>query len=178
MTLDEFYTLSPDESMKIIKDESRSQAKRRLCGGAVFLILIIIAIIYFIVTEQVQVRIIYVCQFSIWAFAAGWYAVNNFRYFKMVDSLNTPENMLYWYEKTINNNRNAYYLGMLGLIGNIVDPYSLIRREWGWIYVQLTIGVALLALVIYSYFKGDYWRYKTDRDDDIIDRLQDLSNRK
>ena len=178
MTLDEFYTLSPDESMKIIKDESRSQAKRRLWGGAVFFLLVLIVLIFFLVTEHNLVRIIYACQYSIWVVATGWFTVNNFRFFQVVDSLNTPEHLLYWYEKTINNNRNAYYLGMLGLICNLGDRYSFINHEWTWIFVELTIMAALLALVIYSYFKGDYLRYKTDRDEDIIDRLQDLSNRK
>lgn len=178
MTLDELYNLSREECIERIKDESRSQAKRRMIGGAVFLLIIIIVLIFFNATEQNLARIIYTCQYSIWAFAAGWFAVNNFRYFRMVDSLNTPEHLLYWYEKTIKNNRNAYYLGMLGLIGNVIDPFALIDRQWVWIFVELTIDVALLALLIYSYFKGDFFKYQTDRDEDIIGRLQDLIDMK
>ena len=178
MTLDEFYELSREECILRIKDECRSQAKKRMLFGAIFLLWMTILIFLWIKLEQV--RILYVCQLSVFCIAAAWIAVNNFRLFHKVNSLDTPEQLLHRYEKTMNNNRRAYYLAMLGLIGNLVDPYAFIRSdwEWGWILVDLTILVATLAFLIYSYFKGDYLKYKTDRDEDIIMRLHDLIDMK
>lgn len=146
--------------------------------GAIFLLWMAILIFLWIKLEQV--RILYVCQLSVFCIAAAWIAVNNFRLLHKVNSLDTPEQLLHWYEMTMNNNRRAYYLAMLGLIGNLVDPYAFIRSdwEWGWILVDLTILVATLAFLIYSYFKGDYLKYKTDRDEDIIMRLHDLIDMK
>ena len=178
MTLDEFYELSREECILRIKDECRSQAKKRMLFGAIFLLWMAILIFLWIKLEQV--RILYVCQLSVFCIAAAWIAVNNFRLLHNVNSLDTPEQLLHWYEMTMNNNRRAYYLAMLGLIGNLVDPYAFIRSdwEWGWILVDLTILVATLAFLIYSYFKGDYLKYKTDRDEDIIMRLHDLIDMK
>ena len=178
MTLDEFYELSREECILRIKDECRSQAKKRMLFGAIFLLWMAILIFLWIKLEQV--RILYVCQLSVFCIAAAWIAVNNFRLLHRVNSLDTPEQLLHLYEKTMNNNRRAYYLAMLGLIGNLVDPYAFIRSdwEWGWILVDLTILVATLAFLIYSYFKGDYLKYKTDRDEDIIMRLHDLIDMK
>lgn len=178
MTLDELYHLSREESIERIKGEARSQAKRRLWGGAIAFLFIVGVIINILVKEQDPLRIVFACQFAVFAIAAGWSAVNNFRLLQRMDSLNAPEHLLYWYEKAMKHNRNAYYLGMLGLICNLGDRYAFINHEWNWIFVELTIMAALLVFVTYSYFKGDYLKYKTDRDEEIIDRLQDLIDMK
>ena len=173
MTLDEFYNLSRDECFERIKDESRSQAKQRLYFGAIVSLLIIVILIILVIGLD-RVRIFPSCQLAVFCVAAGWQAVNNYRFLKLVDNLGTPKHLLYWYEKTISNNRNAYYLGMLGLIGNIVDPYACARHEWDWVWVDIVFVVGMLVFLIYSYFKGDYLKYKTNRDEEIIDRLEDL----
>ena len=99
-------------------------------------------------------------------------------FLKGTDSLNTPEQLLDRYEKTLKNNRRAYYLGLLGIIGNITDPYAIIDRDMGWLLIDIIFVVLLLALLVYSYFKGDFLSYKTERDDDITRRLQDLIDMK
>ena len=180
MTLDEFYNLSKDECLVKIKAECQSQAKQRLYFGAI-LALIIIALMIFTWTRLDHVRnlrILPFFQFSVICLAAVWEAVSNYRFLQWLDNLNAPEHLLHWYEKTMNNNRNAYYLGMLGLICNVVDPYAFANHEWDWVWVDMTFVILMLAFMIYSYFKGDYLRYKTDRDEEIIDRLHDLINMK
>ena len=177
MTLDEFYNLSREECFERIKGECRSQAKQRLRFGAIVALFIIACLIIGWIRVD-QLRIFPIIQFSILFLAAVWDAVNNYRFLRWVDGLNTPEHLLHWYEKTIKSNRNAYYLGMLGLIFNVVDPYAFAYHEWDWVWVDIVFVVLLLVFLIYSYFKGDYLRYKTDRDDEIIDRLQDLINKK
>ena len=128
MKLDEFYNLSRDECIVRIKGECRSQAKQRLYFGAI-VSLIIIGILIFLMIKPNRPHIILSCQLALFCVAAAWQAVNNYRLLRLVDSLDAPEHLLYWYEKSIKNNRNAYYLGMLGLIGNIIDPYAFASRE-------------------------------------------------
>lgn len=181
MTLDEFYNLSKDECFVRIKAECRSQAKQRLRFDvilALFTIAIIIVFAWKWLDHGRNVRILPFFQFSVLCLAAVWAAVSNYRCLQWVDNLNTPEHLLHWYEKTMNNNRNAYYLGTLALIFNVVDPYAFDNHEWDWIWVDMTFVVLMLAFLIYSYFKGDYLKYKTDLDEEIIDRLHDLISMK
>ena len=180
MTLDEFYKLSKDECFERIKSESRSQAKLRLCIGVV-LSLIMLACIIFIVIKQPQefesyTNNFYICLLSIFFLAAVWFAVNNFRLLRLVDTLGTPQHLLHWYEKTIKNNRYAYHLAVLGCIVSFYPEISYNFKYFNliWTSVDLMFKIAIVALWIYSYYKVELWKYKTRRDEEIIDRLQDL----
>ena len=173
MTLDELYNLSPDESVERIKDECRSQAKKRLRVG-VIATLVIVALLIVVVVMMDRVRFIPTCQLIITCLAAILMAVNNYRFLQRVNSLKTPESLLHGYEKSMNNERKSSHLLLLGFVGNIIDPYAFIRREWDWMLVELVIVAILLAVLAYSYFKGDWVKYKSDRDEDIFRRLQDL----
>ena len=181
MTLDELYNLSKEEGFKRIKEESRSHAKRNLLLGAGLVLICIILIILFLfpIEEwQKTARIIRICQDLFLVIGAVWSTVNNYRFLQCVEDLNTPEKLLYWYEKKLNNDRKAYYLVMLTLTCNLVDPYSIARGEWGFVSIELIIAAAMLAYLIYSYFKSDTLKYKTNREEEILDRLHDLIDMK
>ena len=176
MELKESDKLSPNEGLESIKDDCRSQAKLRLCYGAVFLLLILALLVYTFYTDRWkdQVFLLYICQSIVYCLAIGWFVVNNLRFLKRANSAVAPEELLHGFEKTMKNNRNAYYLFFLALIGIVIDPHAFVRHEWNWVWVDLAIVIAMLALLIYSYFKGDFLKYKTRRDENIIQRLQEL----
>lgn len=180
MELTESDNLSPNEVFERIKDDCRSQAKLRVCYGAVFLIIVIALLVYTILTGRWKdpVFLLYFCQSIVYCFAIGWFVVNNLRFLQRANSTVAPEQLLHRFENMIKNNRNAYYLFFLALIGIVIDPHAFVRHEWEWVWVDLAIVVAVLALLIYSYFKGDFLHYKTRRDEDIIHRLQELVERK
>lgn len=179
MTLDELYNQNIEESLEIIKQESRSQAKKRLIGGSIYMFFVIALFAILLVWKSGKpVQIIPSCMLFLFFISAGLIVVNNYLFLKGTDSLNTPEQLLDRYEKTLKNNRRAYYLGLLGIIGNITDPYAIIDRDMGWLLIDIIFVVLLLALLVYSYFKGDFVNYKTERDGDITRRLQDLIDMK
>lgn len=177
MTLDEFYNLSKDECFERIKDESRSQAKRRLCFSLICLLLFIAILICSKVWKYQELDTIdriYTGLTLVYSFVAGWVAVNNLRLLMKVDSLDTPEQLLHWYEKTINSTRRAC---ILAIIVSVIDPYAYIHEDRMWILMNLMILGAIIPFLIYAFFKN-YWNYKTRRDEEIIDRLQDLIDMK
>ena len=69
---------------------------------------------------------------------------------------------------------------MIGLI--ICDPilyYDIINLDRVWIMMELTFNVAIIALLIYSYFNDDIMGdYKTRRDEEIFDGLEELAKKK
>ena len=182
MTLDEFYNLSKDECFERIKDECRTQAKRKLCGSLICLLILIAIIIYFVRWKpeefEFYTNTFYICLLSIFCLAAGLYAVNNLRFLRMVDSLCAPKHLLHWYEQTLNNNRKVAWLGVLGYIISLYPgiAYNIKHSDWLWTVFELTLDVAITAFWVYVYLKG-YMERKSRRDEEIIDRLQDLIDR-
>ena len=176
MTLDEFYNLGKRECFERLIDECRSQAKRRLCYS---LICVLLFIILLICTKAWNYRefditdYIYTSERLVFSFVAGWIALNYLRLLKRVDSIDTPEQLLHCYEKTI---KNSYTIGFLALLACVFDPYAMINGKL-WMWMNVTISVAIIAILIYCYF-NDMLVYKTRRDEEIIDRLQDLIDMK
>ncbi len=183
MTLDEFYNLSKDESFERIKGECRTQAKRRLCGSLICLLLLIVLIVCIVILKpqefEYYTNTFYICMLSVFCLAAGWFAVDNYRLLYRVDSLDTPEQLLHWYEKTINNKRKVGWLIALGCISAFYPEvaYNIKYFDWIRISLDLTFKVAIIVFWLYAYYKG-YLEDKSRRDEDIIDRLEDLIDRK
>ena len=184
MTLDEFYKLNKDECYIRIKDECRSQAKRRFCCGVVFSLLMTDCIMFIVIRKpeefQSYTNNFYICLLSVFCVAAVWFAVNNLRFLRRVDNLSAPKHLFHEYEKTVNNNRYAYYLSALGCIVSFYPGimYNFKNCDLLWALVDLTFNVAVIALWIYSFFKLELWEFKTRRDEEIIDRLEYLVEKK
>ena len=172
MKLDEFYKLSKDECLERIKQESQSQAKRGLFCSLIAMLLFIVILIDIEVWNHREFGIcddIWACMDFVFCVALAWMAVNYFRLLTRVDSLDTPEELLHLYEKTIKNNRRACIPLIICIF---VDPYAY-DKDWIWNILCSAIAVAMIALFIFAYFK-DYLEFKTRRDEEIIDRLQDI----
>ena len=184
MTLDEFYKLGKNECFERIKQESRSQVKRRLCFGVVISLLIIAVMAFIVIVKPEEFESytnnFYICILSVFCIAAVWFVVNNLRFLRIVDTLGAPKHLLYEYERTVKNNRYACYLFVLGCIGSFYPDisYNFKYLDLNWALMDLTFNVAVIGLWIYFYFKIESGNYQTRRDEEIIDRLQDLINMK
>ena len=169
MTLDEFNKLSKDESFERIKEESRSKAKRMVCYSLMAMFFIV-ALTIGMELWGYENNVISISWAVFFCFIAGWIGVNNFRLFRRVDNLDTPEQLLHGYEKTIRNDRNACYVGIL--VG-VFDPYLYVPGDKAWNVMWLVIIVAAVVFLVYSFYH-EYWEFRTRRDEEIIDRLHDL----
>ena len=182
MTLDEFYSLSTKECFERIKDESRSQAKQRLCGGVIILLLALAAIAYIVIRKpqeyEYYTNTFHICILSIFCVAALWFSINNLRFLLLEDRLDTPKDLLYRYELMVRNNRNALWVLMVAW-PLMCYPDVAYHFKYLDLVSAIVFTVFQFAIVAFLFFKCLLWQeYKTRRDEEITDLLQDLIDRK
>ena len=180
MKLDDLYNLSRDECFEKIKGECRSQAKRGLCIGALILIIFLYGLYNW---HDFKPSIVPICDFSVGCIAATCIAVNNLRFLHKLDSLTSPELLLHGYKKRFNNDRKAIYFALIGGLLFYMRLWDdIINSDWGWMVIDLTFSVVVIAGLIYAYFKvydGTALNgVLTRRDEEIIGRLEDLVEKK
>ena len=173
MKYEELDNLSRDERFERIKALCRSQAIIGLCI-AVVVLLAFICITY--AWRDLEIKTVLFFLLTAGCVLSGWMVVNNLWFLLRQGSLDTPELLLHWYEKRYKNDRNVFYLVVLALF--IGDPslwFDITHLDRIWALTRVMIVVAMIALLIYSYFNDDIlWRYVTRRDEEIFDRLEDL----
>lgn len=182
MKTDELDSLSPDEWQEI-KDECRSIAKRRLWIGAVIFLLVIASAIFIGIWKYQGNEVEYILNvipFFIIGFGAAWYAVNNLRFLQRVDTLVAPEQLLHGYEKKITDDCKALFLIPLYCICllNSWSSFAIKYQEWNLFWINLVTMAAMVAVWICLWFRGYYLKNITKRDEEIIERLQDLIDTK
>lgn len=179
MKYEELDKLSRGEQFDKIKALCRSQAIIGLCIAVVILLATIVLAKTWGDLEKIRIALI--CLLSVGCVASGWMLVNNLWFLYKQRSLDMPDQLLRWYEKRFKNDRNAAYLIGFGIVlcspSLWYDIFYLDDRYW--ILLELVFVAAVIGLVIYSYFHDDILgKLKTRRDEEIIDRLEDLSEKR
>ena len=178
MKYEELDNLSRGEQFEKIKALCRLQAIIGLCIAVVVLLATIALVKRWGGLEEL--RSVLICLFAVGCIASGWMVVNNLWFLYKQRSLDMPNQLLHWYERRFKNDRNAVYLIGLGIF--ICSPslwYDIFYLDDRyWILLELVSVAVVVGLVIYSYFHDDILRnIKTRRDEEIIDRLDDLSKK-
>lgn len=157
METENSYNLNRSEKFEGVKDACRKQAKKGICIEVVFFLLFIVLI--FAISwgnrEYGTGSLIYICVASFFLIALAWFAVETFRFLKRLDSVNTPEKLLHSFKRINNIGRRVFYVGTLGLIVLLAIDYVIREDDWIVLGMDLTIVVALIAMLIYSYFDDD-----------------------
>ena len=172
----ELDKLSRGEQFDKIKAQCRFQAIIGLCIAVVILIATLALVKRW--GDQEELRSVLICLFAVGCVASGWMVVNNLWFLYRQRSLDTPDRLLHWYKKRFNNDRNAVYLVGFGIFicspSLWYDIFNLDDRYW--ILLEFVLVAVVVGLVIYSYFHDDILRkFVTRRDEEIFDRLEDLS---
>lgn len=177
MKLEESYNLSRDKWFDRIKGECRSQAIKGLCLAAMILLVFIVIKVTW---PDSELRVVTICLTFVGCLASGWMVVNNLWFLLRLDRLDTPEQLLHWYQRRFNYDRTAAYLAMLGVI--IFDPilwFDIFNFDWTLIVLRLAPEVGIIALLIFSYFNDDTLdKFITRRDEEIFDQLEELVEEK
>lgn len=151
-----------------IKGQCKSRVKRDVYTGLICVIILILLLFDGLRVDgpknmlSTMIMIAIVCS-------VVWMTVLSFRYLKKVDNLDTPDQLLYWFEKKHRYDLISWLVNCLLFTGLfLAKPGSNL-----WIYVGVAVGIVIVALFCYS--GGSLW-YRKEKD--TIEQLRELAEKK
>ena len=169
----ELENLSREELFEVLKGKCKSKSRVNFYVGLALLFFMIVSLIFVETQEENKDgmdHIILLIGGALIFCAAGWLVMNNYRFLKRAVNLDTPDQLLYWYDKKIRYDRITNYLVMLACLCPI----------WRGANPTLLTGlIILVAFIVFSIIM-----YKTvepivsNRDQEIIRQLQKLVDKK
>ena len=157
-----------NELFEELKGKCKSIVKRDLYGCIV--LILVIPLLFFTLQKLGDPKniIYFMVYFMLWItfFCYGVWLLLDYRSLKNLDSLDTPERLLHWFEKVHRYRMITWFVGGICIFGiMLVGAGFNIGAIMG---VALAIGI--IALLFY-YSDGPWW-YRKDMD--IIEQLREL----
>ena len=154
-----------NELFEELKGKCKSMLKRDLYESII--LILFIPLLFFTAQKLDDPKniIYFMLWITIFCFG-GWLLLFNYRSFKNIDSLDTPERLLHWFEKVHRYRMITWFVGGICIFGiMLVGAGFNIGAIMG---VALAIGIIALG---YYYSDGPWW-YRKDMD--IIEQLREL----
>lgn len=170
MGSDESNNLDRDELFKVIKGKCKSKSRANIIIGLTLLILIIVTFIYRI-NHPFQYRqgiasISFFVNFAINGCVCGLWALNNYCFLKKSDSLDTPAQLMYWYEKRIRIDRKCFFLF---LSAYLLDG-CLCSSETLWLGLTVFIILFVIGALLFFKSSNSFWNSSNK----LLEQLQEL----
>lgn len=154
MKHEELDNLSNEELFEQIKGRCKSRTKKDFYIGLFWLLLIIVLLVCRAITKYpYEVKdSIFLIEHAVIACLVGWLVLYSYRFKKMFECLDTPEQLLYWYDKRIRKGRIftivffiVFYAAIIlrEYIGENLNSDSLIR-----LLVLLAVLVILVPILV------------------------------
>ncbi len=154
MKYEESDNLTKEELFEQIKGKCKSRANRNFYFGLFWLLLIIVLLVWKAITNYpYEVKdTLFLIENAVIACLVGWLVLYSYRYKKIFDRLDTPDELLYWYEKKIRKGRIfvivffiVFYAAIIlrEYIGESLNSDSLIR-----LIVLLAVLVILVPILV------------------------------
>jgi Ca2+/Na+ antiporter len=165
METNDLDNLSRDESFEELKGKCKSNAKRDFYGGLMFLIVVILYLLFpnwarLDETKSILFLIIWIllCCLSVWA------VLYSYLLLRRIDSLDTPDQLLYRFEKKRRYNLLFFIAAwILLLCTDIVIP--------GFTYEGLIRWIVIGVILLFCFFTNLGWYSK---EKEILEELKDL----
>ena len=169
MKLEELEGLNRDQWFDELKGKCKSRADLNLCFGILVLVLIIIALLSRLGYSDInRIDIVPFVGFIALGCLMAFLTWNNYRFHKRADSLNTPDQLLHMYEKTVQNNNRCWLAFAL-----LIACEEIIKAHFNGQYFWLKLGILLIAIIVAIVL------YKKElinqRDKQIIRALRELT---
>lgn len=174
----ESSNLSNDALFNVIKDKCKSKAKFHFYSGLMWLFLVITGVIYCgyqVIQYNFDIEdVAFFVALMILGCAVIWFVLYNYRFLQKIDTLDTPDKLLYQYDKKIRHYPKIFsiFIWVLGVSLFNFSNFSsqhLIEK-----IVRCTILIVLVAVCIYLFFKSGYM---SRSDKEIIEQLQELTKK-
>lgn len=168
METKELDNLSRTELFEELKGKCKSNAKRDFYGGLLLLILAILYLLYPIrESPDETISMIYYIFWTVMGCASAWEALYNYRLLKKIDNLDTPDELLYRFEK-----KHRYNIIIFIAAWIILFIYIAMT---GFDYVYLAIWIVATVVILFCFYKNHGW-YGNEKE--IIKQLQELVDKK
>lgn len=169
MKLEELENLDRKQWFEELKGMCKSRADLNLFFGLLLLVLVIIALLSKLGYSDINgIDIISFVEFIALGCLMGLLTLNNYWFRKRADSLNTPEQLLHTYEKTVNNNNKCWLALVL-----VIFLQSIVTTNFDghYFWLRLVFLFILIVIAIVLYKKELINR----RDKEIIRVLRELT---
>ena len=169
MKLDELEGLNREQRFEELKGMCKSRTDLNLCLGLLLLAFIILAVLTKLGYYGINgTDIIPFVEFCVLGCLVAFMTLNNYRFHKRADSLNTPDQLLNKYEKTVKNN-NKCWLAFVLLIA--CKDILTIDFDGQYFWLRLVILFIVIAVAVVLYKKV----LISQRDKEIIGALRELT---
>lgn len=177
MKPEDLDNLNRDELFAVIKGKCMSRAKRDIYLGSAFLILLILFLIWLVIyypqksvfSDSIRDGILYPVYVIVFCCLGGWIILSNYWFKKKIANVDTPDQLLRYYEKKERNNRLFSYFNSCAFM--LIVTYPLVRG--GGIGFIIMISALVVVLAVLSTAAGIYLGH-TNRRDLLLEKLQDL----
>ena len=181
MKLEDLYLINKEEWLDVIKDQCKKRAKNDFRIGLVFLILYLILVtsaIFFVLSTPYSAHdkkgfmTIILLTLLLLALMSGWQVLKSHSFFKSIDGLGTPEQLLNKFKKYVKDTSIITTIAQLIFSGwfacfVFTSDLDIIVKVIFWIFI-----LAFATVYIYRLIRGKY--FVGSDDEDIIRRLQEL----
>lgn len=157
---------SKEELFVQIKHKCKSRAQVALYVGIMVLLLVLAALIYtgiWLYRGHETSDLIYFILFTLFGCAQVWSMLSNYRFLQQIEELDSPDKLLHCLEKKAMSDKIAVFV-ILFIAGFSSGLWYSKTQIW-------TIGIVLLAFVIYLFIKP---KSSNRQDMKIIERLHEL----
>ena len=177
METKELDNLNKDELFKVIKDKCKSRSQLSFYCELLLLFLIVVSIIYTGIRGVLSLNdidgIVSFLLLVLLGCAVGWSVLYNYRFIKKTDIIDTPEQILYCYEKKTKNDKVFFIALGLVLLGNMFS-YIYYNGENNN-YLRLGFWIVFFVSIFLIYYRNGFMRRK---DREIIEQLRKLVGKK
>ena len=159
-----------DELFNELKDKCKSIVKFDLYGWLICCIVVIV-LLFFTAQRLGDSKdiICFVSWIAVVCFG-GCLLLFNFQSLKKIDSLDTPDRLLHWFEK-------IHRYRMIAWLVSGIFLFVIFLLESGSHFGAIVgIGLAIGIIVLFFYYGNGPWWYRKDKD--IIEQLRELVDKK
>ena len=171
METKELDVLNRGELFEELREKCKSFVEHEFYGWIICICGILLILLFFseLLTDYHNnmldsiIWIVFLCM-------GGLFILLDFRFLKKFDNLDTPDRLLYWFEK---RHRYNFIVWLVSCI--LITCIFLIKPSLDlWAYVCVAIGI-VIVVILFFYCGGPLW-YRKEKE--IIEQLRELIGKK
>lgn len=168
METGELYNSNRDELFQTLKGKCKKIAKLDFWGGLICLIITIGFLILIWQRLNDPFNMVYFIFWAVYFCGAVWMILYNYRFLKKFDNLDTPDQLLYWFEKKNQKDIICWFASMFLVIST---NSAIVFKNAGVPTGIIATVLCILVIVLLYYGSSGSWNR---RNNDIIEDLQEL----